>query len=191
MSIVLAGRDVGDGRREQIRARLPHEARALAGGARLAIDSLGLLTLVNLAFDDALADLHQQVDRRPRRRRAAARRRPRRSSCRSCESAGRRARARRRRPPRCARRSGAAPRPRSCRRQLETATSARRARSETPPRGRPAPSASRRAAAPRRARAARRVQVSSSSHSCGESAFRHRTLSLRIERLPDSLSGSH
>ena len=32
----------------------------MACGARFAIDSLGSLTLVNLAFDDTFADLHQQ-----------------------------------------------------------------------------------------------------------------------------------
>ena len=55
---VLAGRDVRDGGREQVRARLPHEARALPGDARFAVDALGRVPLVDLALDHALADLH-------------------------------------------------------------------------------------------------------------------------------------
>jgi hypothetical protein len=67
---VLAGRNVRDGRREQVRARLTHEACALPGRTRLAVNAFRLLALVYLALDDALADLHRQaVDGRVVRKR--------------------------------------------------------------------------------------------------------------------------
>src|SRR4029079_1350555 len=56
----LARRDVGDGRREQVRRVLAHETRVASRVPRRAVDVLRLLALVDLALDHAVPDLHRE-----------------------------------------------------------------------------------------------------------------------------------
>ena len=56
----FARTDIGHRGGEHVRTFLLQQAGALAGGARLFIDAAGFAAFMDLAFDEAVADLHAQ-----------------------------------------------------------------------------------------------------------------------------------